>query len=196
MDECVYQVISEDDLYKRTGIQKQIFNTIYQLMAVKQKNPEYLEQATSLLMVPDYFHYLLTGKKAMEYTIATTTQLVNPDTKVWDYELIEMLGYNKELFGTLSEPGTVVGNLREELVKEIGFDLEVVLPASHDTGSAVMAVPSTKKDTIYISSGTWSLMGIERMVADCSLKVRMLILQTKVVIIIVSAILKTLWAYG
>lgn len=170
MDECVYQVISEDDLYKRTGIQKQIFNTIYQLMAVKQKNPEYLEQATSLLMVPDYFHYLLTGKKAMEYTIATTTQLVNPDTKEWDYELIEMLGYNKELFGTLSEPGTVVGNLREELVKEIGFDLEVVLPASHDTGSAVMAVPSTKKDTIYISSGTWSLMGIERMVADCTLK--------------------------
>lgn len=170
MDECVYKVISEDDLYKRTGIQKQIFNTIYQLMAVKQKNPEYMEKATSLLTIPDYFHYLLTGKKVMEYTIATTTQLVNPNSKEWDYELIEMLGYNKELFGPLAQPGTVVGNLREELAKEIGFDLEVILPASHDTGSAVMAVPSTKKDTIYISSGTWSLMGIERLDADCSIK--------------------------
>lgn len=170
MDECVYQIISENDLYKRTGIQKQIFNTIYQFMAIKQTRPEVLEKAKSMLMIPDYFHFLLTGKKVMEYTNATTTQLVSPTTKEWDYELIEKLGYKEELFVPLSQPGTVVGKLKPELVKELGFDLEVILPATHDTGSAVMAVPSTKKDVIYISSGTWSLMGIERMDADCSIK--------------------------
>lgn len=170
MDECVYQIINEEDLYKRTGIQKQIFNTIYQLMAIKKKKPEILENAKSMLMIPDYFHFLLTGNKVMEYTNATTTQLVSPITKEWDYELIEMLGYKKELFIPLSQPGTVVGKLKKELVEAIGFDCEVILPATHDTGSAVMAVPNTKKDVIYISSGTWSLMGIERMEADCSLK--------------------------
>lgn len=180
MDEKVYEIISQDELYGRTGIQKQIFNTIYQLMAVKEQNPDMLSAAETFLMIPDYFHYLLTGVKKQEYTNATTTQLVSPETNTWDYGLIEMLGYPKKLFTELSMPGTVVGNLTKAVKDEVGFDCEVVLPATHDTGSAVMAVPvperadgSDEEDSIlYISSGTWSLMGTELLKADCSAESR------------------------
>lgn len=172
MDEKVCEIISAEVLYKRTGIQKQIFNSIYQLMAVKEQNPEYLEQADSMLMIPDYFNYLLTGVKKQEYTNATTTQLVSPVTKTWDMELIEELGYPSRFFQPLSLPATVVGELTEEIEREVGFNCQVVLPATHDTGSAVMAVPSIERDILYISSGTWSLMGTECGEADCSIKGR------------------------
>lgn len=168
VDDQVYQIISDRELYKRTGIQKQIFNTIYQLMAVKKQHPEYLEEARSLLMVPDYLHSLLGGKKATEYTNATTTQLVSPVTKDWDYELIEMLGYPATIFQPILKPGTTLGELTEEVSNQVGFQCKVVLPATHDTGSAVAAVPTNQEDTLYISSGTWSLMGVERLEADCS----------------------------
>ena len=170
MDEEVYKTISLEDLYARTGIQKAIFNTVYQLMAVKTKHPEYLEQAETMLHVPDYFHYLLTGKITCEYTEATTGQLVNAETKDWDYELIDKLGYPRKMFQKLIMPGTSVGHFTEEVKAEVGFDVEVVAPATHDTGSAVLAVPANDDDFIYISSGTWSLMGIEREKADCSKK--------------------------
>lgn len=170
MDEKVYEVIPQDELYARTGIQKQIFNTVYQLMAVKESHPEYLEQAESILMIPDYFHFLLTGVKKNEYTNATTGQLVSPKTNDWDYELIEMLGYNPKMFRPVSMAGTVVGDFTEEVQKEVGFNCTVVLPATHDTGSAVLAVPTNDDDAVYISSGTWSLMGIERKEADCSME--------------------------
>ena len=170
MDEEVYKTISLEYLYARTGIQKAIFNTVYQLMAVKTKHPEYLEQAETMLHVPDYFHYLLTGKKTCEYTEATTGQLVNAETKDWDYELIDKLGYPRKMFQKLIMPGTSVGHFTEEVKAEVGFDVEVVAPATHDTGSAVLAVPANDDDFIYISSGTWSLMGIEREKADCSKK--------------------------
>ena len=169
MDEKVYETISLNDLYARTGIQKAIFNTVYQLMAVKENNPEYLEQAESILMIPDYFHFLLTGVKKNEYTNATTGQLVDPKTNEWDYELIDMLGYNSKMFLPVSMPGTVVGNFTKEIQEEVGFDCTVILPATHDTGSAVLAVPSNDDNALYISSGTWSLMGIERKEADCSM---------------------------
>lgn len=170
MDEKVYEVIPQDELYARTGIQKQIFNTVYQLMAVKEYHPEYLEQAESILMIPDYFHFLLTGVKKNEYTNATTGQLVSPKTNDWDYEMIDMLGYNSKMFRPVSMPGTVVGEFTEEVQKEVGFNCTVVLPATHDTGSAVLAVPTNDDDAVYISSGTWSLMGIERKEADCSME--------------------------
>lgn len=170
MDDKVYEIISLEDLYKRTGIQKQIFNTIYQLMAVKENNPEQMAKAESLLMIPDYFNFKLTGVKKTEYTNASTTQLLNPETKDWDYELIEMLGYNRQVFGEISEPGTKVGNFTETVKNEVGFDCEVVLTATHDTASAVLAVPTDDDNGIYISSGTWSLMGVERTEADCSLQ--------------------------
>lgn len=161
MDEEVYRLINESSLYARTGIQKQSFNTIYQLMAVKKEHPEYFSRARTFLMLPDYFQFRLTGVKKSEYTNATSTQLVNPDTKQWDLELISMLGYPKELFLPLQMPGTVVGNLTEEIRQQVGFDTQVVLCASHDTASAVMAVPDEGEDVLYISSGTWSLMGTE-----------------------------------
>lgn len=172
MDEEVYRIISPDRLYGRTGIQKQIFNTIYQFMAVKKQNPELLEKAESMLMIPDYFHYLLTGVKKQEYTNATTTQLVSPKTHAWDMELIEMLGYPTRWFMELSMPGMVVGALTQEVANEVGFQCQVVLPATHDTGSAVLAVPSNEEHILYISSGTWSLMGTEQKEADCSMESR------------------------
>ena len=168
MDQEVYKVISQEELYERTGIQKAIYNTIYQLMSVKTKHPEYLEQAETLLHVPDYFHYLLTGVKSCEYTEATTSQLVSPVTKDWDFELIDKLGYPRKIFQKLIMPGTSIGHFSEAVKNEVGFDLEVVAPATHDTGSAVLAVPANDDDFIYISSGTWSLMGLERETADCS----------------------------
>ncbi len=168
MDEEVYKIISEDALYARTGIQKQQFNTIYQLMALKTKKPEQLAAAETLLMVPDYFHYLLSGVAATEYTEATTGQLVSPVTKDWDMELIEMLGYPKKIFQRMVTPGTALGDLTEEVQAEVGFNCKVVVPATHDTGSAVIAVPTSSDDAIYISSGTWSLMGTELLEANCS----------------------------
>jgi rhamnulokinase len=96
--------------------------------------------------------------------------MVNAQTKDWDYEIIDKLGYPRRIFQKLIMPGTSVGHLTEELQKEVGFDVEVVAPATHDTGSAVLAVPANDDDFIYISSGTWSLMGIERKTPDCSPK--------------------------
>ncbi|MBP3195634.1 MAG: rhamnulokinase [Butyrivibrio sp.] len=168
MDEEVYKIIPQHELYAKTGIQKAIFNTIYQLMADKVNEPDRLNNAKSFLMVPDYLHFLLTGVKKQEYTNASTTQLVDPDTNTWDYELIEKLGFPKELFTELSMPGSYVGNLLPEIQEKVGFDTKVVLPATHDTGSAVMSVPSTSDDVLYISSGTWSLMGCELLSANTS----------------------------
>ena len=168
MDEEVYKIIPEDELYARTGIQKAIFNTIYQLMALKVKKPEQLAQAKTMLMMPDYFHYLLSGVAVTEYTNATTGQLVSPETKDWDMELIDRLGYPRQIFRKLVTPGTELGNLTEEIQEEVGFNCKVVAPATHDTGSAVIAVPTESDSTLYISSGTWSLMGTELMKANCS----------------------------
>ncbi len=167
MDAEVYKIISEQELYQRTGIQKQIFNTIYQLMAVKKQSPEMLEKAKAFLMLPDYFQFLLTGQKVSEYTNGTSTQLVNPQTKQWDIELIHQLGYPEKMFLPLQMPGMEVGPLTKEIQKQAGFDCKVVLCASHDTASAVMAMPLLQGEGLYISSGTWSLMGVEAEQADC-----------------------------
>ena len=137
-------------------------------MALKKEAPEQLEAAESLLMIPDYLGFVLTGVKHQEYTNATTGQLVNINTGDWDFELIERLGYPSKLFGRLYMPGETLGRLSEDVKKQAGYDLTVIHPASHDTGSAVLAVPTNSENAIYLSSGTWSLMGIERMVADSS----------------------------
>lgn len=167
-DTEVYRLISEKELYARTGIQKQMFNTVYQLMADKFRRPEILRRAKTFLMLPDYFQFRLTGRKLSEYTNATSTQLVSPDTKQWDRELIRRLGYPEEMFLPLQTPGTEAGCLTKEVAEEVGFDCKVVLCGSHDTASAVMALPQEKGDGLYISSGTWSLMGVERSEADSS----------------------------
>ncbi len=169
MDEKVYDVISEKELYARTGIQKQSFNTIYQLMAMREQEPEHLAAAKTFLMIPDYLHYLLSGRKAVEYTNASTTQLVSPVTKDWDWELVGMLGYPVDLFPEILVPGTCLGDLTEAMQREIGYRCKVVVPGTHDTASAVVAVPAgANEDALYISSGTWSLLGTELPVANCS----------------------------
>ena len=168
MDEEVYRLIPEDELYARTGIQKAIFNTIYQLMALKRKKPEHLEKAETMLMMPDYFHYMLSGAAVTEYTEATTGQLISPETRDWDMELIGKLGYPKRIFRKIVAPGTAVGELTESVRKEVGYNCKVVVPATHDTGSAVIAVPTDSDNAMYISSGTWSLMGTELLKANCS----------------------------
>lgn len=172
MDKEVYKVISESEIYGRNGIQKMLINTIYQLMAIKKETPKALEKAERFLMIPEYLNYRLTGVAMNEYTNATTTQLVNAKTQDWDFELLEMLGLPTKIFGELNMPKTLVGPLSREMAERVGFTTNVVLPATHDTGSAVMAVPTNSDDSIYLSSGTWSLMGIERLIPDCTEKSR------------------------
>lgn len=154
----VSSIVSDEQAYSNTGIKKQVFNTIYQLYCDKKSGK--LAKAKTFLMMPDYLHFLLTGVKKNEYTNASTTGLLNAITRDWDMEIIEKLGFNKDLFKPLSLPGTLVGGLKDEIKQIVGFDAEVCLPATHDTASAVMAVPNTNLP-LYISSGTWSLMGIE-----------------------------------
>lgn len=168
MDSTAAALISPEELYARTGIQKQIFNTIYQFLALKKERPELLAQAARMLMIPEYFHWRLTGKAVSEYTNATTTQLVNAAGKTWDSDLLERLGLPRKIFGELALPGTEVGELLPEIAAEASFSCKVVLPGTHDTASAVLAVPMTAENAVYISSGTWSLIGLERMEPDCS----------------------------
>lgn len=168
MDEEVYRVVPEAALYARNGIQKQLFNSIYQLMAIKKETPDILARAARFLMIPEYLNYRLTGVAKNEYTNATTTQLVCAKTQEWDTALMEKLGLPAGIFGPLCLPKTTVGSFSKEIEEQVGFQSEVVLPATHDTGSAVMAVPTNDDNSIYLSSGTWSLMGIERLIPHCT----------------------------
>ena len=161
MDAKVSEIIDEKKLYERTGIQKLIFNTIYQLAAVRSQTPDLLSESRRFLMIPDYFHYRLTGVMRSEYTNATTTQLVKAGENLWDRELIGMLGLPESLFGEIGMPGTSLGELLPEVREKVGFNCKVVLPATHDTGSAVLAVPAQEENFLYLSSGTWSLLGTE-----------------------------------
>lgn len=161
MDLEVSKVISPEALYARTGIQKQPFNTIYQLMAQKLECPEQVANAKRLLMVPEYLNFLLTGEKKSEYTIASTGSLLDAHKKEWDRELIDLLGLPQDIFGELHMPGTVVGELLPQIRAEVGYNATVILVAAHDTGSAFLAVPAKDDNAVYLSSGTWSLLGVE-----------------------------------
>ena len=160
-DALVDAAISADELYARCGIQKMLFNTIYQLAALKKEHPEQIEKAQRLLMVPEYLNFVLTGKMANEYTNATTGNLVNARAKDWDWEVIDKLGLPRRIFGKLEMPGTTLGGLTSAVQATVGFDAQVILPATHDTGSAFLAVPARDDQAVYISSGTWSLLGVE-----------------------------------
>ena len=150
--------------YARTGIQYQPFNTAYQLAALKKEHPDQLAAAKTFLMVPDYLNYKLTGVAANEYTNASTTALVGAASRDWDDELIARLGLPRGIFQPICQPGTVLGRLTPEVQAEVGFDCTVVLPATHDTGSAWLAVPARDDRAVYLSSGTWSLLGVENTV--------------------------------
>lgn len=154
----VESIISPSRLYSKTGIQKQNFNTIYQLYADKKSGR--LEKAAYFLMMPDYLSFKLTGEVKNEYTNATTTGLVNANAKTWDTDIIYALGLTGVSFLPLSLPSSHVGFLSEEIQKAVGFNCAVLFAPSHDTASAVCACPM-KDDDLYISSGTWSLIGTE-----------------------------------
>ena len=147
--------------YARTGIQYQPFNTAYQLAALKNEHPEQLAAAETFLMIPDYLNYLLCGVAANEYTNASTTALVGAESKDWDDELIQKLGLPRKIFQKILLPGTALGHFTPQVQAFVGFDAEVVLPATHDTGSAFLAVPARDDEAAYLSSGTWSLLGVE-----------------------------------
>ncbi len=156
---AVMDNLSDQWLYKHTGIMRQPFNTVYQLMATPARM---LAQAERCLFVPDYFHFLLSGVKANEYTEASTSGLLSVKTRAWDAEVLAAAGIPERLFPQPPlQPGTRLGELRADVADAVGFSCDVVLPASHDTGSAFMAVPALDDRAVTLSSGTWSLLGVE-----------------------------------
>ncbi|MBR5321630.1 MAG: rhamnulokinase [Clostridia bacterium] len=156
--EEIDKIIPRKELYERTGIQATNYNSIYQLYCDKKSGK--LQNAAYFLMMPEYFSFKLTGEIRNEYTLSTTGGLVNTKTFERDEEILEKLGIPEKIFTPLSLPGTVVGNLSDEVKEELGFDTTVILCASHDTASAVASC-SVGDNGIYISSGTWSLIGTE-----------------------------------
>lgn len=165
--EEVHKIVPFEELYARTGIQFQAFNTVYQLYDDKMNGR--LENATDFLMIPEYLEYLLTGVKVKEYTDASTGALLNLKTREFDLELTEKLGLPSKLFKKLSAPGTVVGEFKLEIAKELGGNIKVVACASHDTASAYEAV-DCPLGSVVLSSGTWSLIGVKIPEADSSAK--------------------------
>ena len=170
MDEFI-KMVPREQIYEWTGIQFLPLNTLYQLFAAKRADPSLSSIVCDLLFMPDLFNYLLTEQKKTEFTIATTSQLFNPVTNAWEDRLFEALGLSKSIMQEVIPTGTILGNLSKDIGREVGLkELPVIAVASHDTGSAVAAVPSEGKNWVYISSGTWSLMGIESQIPIISKK--------------------------
>ena len=164
MIEEVTQRIPQKEIYCRTGIQFMRINTLYQLMAMRFQNSPQLCIAQTLLMIPDLFNFWLCGEKACEFIEATTTQFCDPSSRNWVYDLLERLNIPTHILQPIIPPGTVLGTLRLSLAQEVGarHPINVITPPSHDTASAVAAIPFGSPDSAFISSGTWSLVGMER----------------------------------
>lgn len=156
------QLVPRQRIYELTGIQFMNVNTLYQLYAMTREESSLLEVATDLLFMPDLFNYLLTGRKATEFTLATTSQLYNPLKREWAAELFKAAGVSIKLMQEVVGPGSIIGKVLPKVCKETGFPCcPVVATASHDTAAAVAAIPVEGNDWAYISSGTWSLVGVE-----------------------------------
>ncbi len=159
--EELHAIIPKEELYRITGTQFLNFNSLYQLFSFL-KTPYKLQNAEDLLFIPDLLKYFLTGTKQTEYTIASTSQMLDAKARNWSWDIIERLGFPKNIFGDIVAPGTSAGKLLPHIREEVGdINADVIACASHDTASAVVAVPAKSDDFIYISSGTWSLMGKE-----------------------------------
>ncbi|MDR1623391.1 MAG: rhamnulokinase [Tannerellaceae bacterium] len=155
-------LMPSEEVYSKTGIQFMDFNSLFQLFRAKKCNSSLLKAAKKILFTPDLLAYMLTGKMVCEYTIASTSQLLNPVAKEFDRTLFEAAGISPGLMAPLTMPGTVIGLLADETAKETGIGkIPVIAVAGHDTASAIVAVPATVPEFAYLSSGTWSLMGIE-----------------------------------
>jgi rhamnulokinase len=160
--EDYFKIVPKDKVYGMTGIQIMNFNSLYQLYCAKQEGFTPLEQADKILFMPDLLSFMLTGKQVCEYTEASTSQILNPATRRFEPSLLEAIGVSPSLLLPLTDPGTVIGTLTDALVEETGVGkTPVVTVAGHDTASAVLAVPAENKNFAYLSSGTWSLMGVE-----------------------------------
>ncbi len=164
MQDLAFSIVPRDEMYRRTGIQFLPFNTVYQLLSLKTAESPLLDAAESVLLMGDLFAYLLSGVRACEYTNASTTQLLDPWKRTWREDLIEALGLPRRLLLPPTQPGTVLGALQDDIARDTGMQtgIPVIATASHDTASAVAAVPATgEKPWAYLSSGTWSLLGAE-----------------------------------
>lgn len=160
--EEVCGIVGRDRLYNATGVQFMELNTVFQLYALANHRPEVLERAECALLMPDLLGYFLTGKKTAEYSIASTTQLMDARKKVWDKEVMGKLGIPENLFPEIVKSGTVLGPVTDDICQELGIrDVNVISVTGHDTACAVVAAPATEDDFIYISCGTWSLFGTE-----------------------------------
>lgn len=160
--EKFFERMPRKTLYEKTGIQIMNFNSIFQLDTLRRNNCSALKAASKILFIPDALAYLLTGEAVTEYTIASTAQMIDPRTKLWDEDILTMLGLSSENFGRMIMPGNIIGSLTSEVQRMTGLGaVPVVAVAGHDTGSAVAAVPMEDEHSAYLSSGTWSLMGIE-----------------------------------
>ncbi|HJX71926.1 MAG TPA: rhamnulokinase family protein [Bacteroidales bacterium] len=160
--EEVYRIIPKNEIYRLTGIAMWPFNSLYQLHAWKRDQADVLGITKTLLFMPDIFNWLFSGVKSTDYTFASTSQLINPHTRTWEPVLFEKLGLPLNIMNEILEPGTPIGKLVPELAQQLNLkDLSVVAVGSHDTASAIVSVPTEGNDYAYISSGTWSLMGIE-----------------------------------
>lgn len=162
MPEELFEIICAEDVYKRTGIQIMNFNTLYQLYYMYKYRKAEVSRADAMLFMPDLLNYFLTGVKKNEYTISSTSQMINPATRSWDCELIEKAGIDKNILCDMVQPGTKIGALTGEICEELGIEpVDVIAVGSHDTASAVVSVPTEVDDFVYISCGTWSLFGTE-----------------------------------
>ena len=163
MYDKAFAVVPKEEIYAETGIAFNWFNTLFQLLSAKLSKDVALENAKTMLFMPDLFNYFLTGEKKVEYTIASTSQMFDSRTHTWAKDLLKKLDIPTDIFPEMVYPGQVVGTVKPELAEELGIaEVPVIAVASHDTGSAVASVPVVdEKDFIYISSGTWSLMGVE-----------------------------------
>lgn len=162
LPEEYFKSVNPQEHYKETGIQVMDINTIFQLYSLRKENSPQLEIADKLLFMPDLFSYFLTGVANNEYSIASTSELVNAQTRTWSEKTIAQLQLPRHLFGEIIPAGTVRGTLKPEIAAETGLgEIEVIAVGSHDTASAIFAVPSTETDKAFLSSGTWSLLGAE-----------------------------------
>lgn len=157
----LHSILSEYELYEKTGIQKQLFNSIYQLYYLKKFAHDIYSRIKTILMIPDYIAFYLTGEKNYEYTNWTTTELLNKDNHEISDEIIEKLELDKQIFGEISNSPRKIGNLKKSIFGEENSHIEVVSVASHDTASAVVSIPSEDENNLFLSSGTWSLLGVE-----------------------------------
>ena len=160
--EKFFERMPRKELYEKTGIQIMNFNSVFQFDTLRRNNCSALNAAEKILFIPDALAYLLTGEAVTEYTIASTAQMIDPRTKLWDEDILNLLGLSADKFGRMVMPGQKIGQLTAEVQRLTGLGaVPVVAVASHDTGSAVAAVPAEDENYAYLSSGTWSLMGIE-----------------------------------